>query len=78
MKVKIYTLPSCHFCHEEKAFLKNHNIDFVEINLENNREAQDEMIRVSGQMGVPVTVIDSTTIAGFNREVLAKKLGIKE
>lgn len=78
MNVTIYTLPTCHFCHEEKEFLKEHKVDFKEVSLENNKEAQDEMIKVSGQMGTPVSVIDGKVVVGFDREKLIELLGIKE
>ena len=39
-----------------------------------DRDKAKEMIQKSGQMGVPVIIIDSEIIVGFNQAVLDKAL----
>lgn len=60
-------------------FLKQNNIEFEEINVSEDEKAQEEMIKKSGQMGVPVMDIDGQIIIGFDREKISKilKLNIK-
>ena len=75
--VKIYTTSTCHFCIMAKAFFKENNIEFEEINLEGNEAAQKEMIEKSGQMGVPVIDIDGKIIIGFNQPEIKKALNME-
>lgn len=77
MIVKIYSTPSCIYCHNLKEFFKEKNIEFEEINVAEDKEALKEMIKKSGQMGVPVTEINDKVIVGFNKEKISEMLGIK-
>lgn len=74
MEVKIYTTPTCPWCKKTKAFLKENKIDYKEIDVGSDDAASKEMIKKSGQMGVPVVDIDGTIIAGFDEEKLRKAL----
>jgi len=67
-KVKIYSTPSCPYCIMAKEFFKENNIDFEDFNVAENQEAREEMIEKSGQMGVPVIIIDNEVIVGFDKE----------
>ena len=40
-----------------------------------DRAAADEMVRVSGQRGVPVTVIDGRVVVGYDQQMLTQLLG---
>jgi len=42
-----------------------------------DRAAADEMVRLTGQLGVPVTVIDGQVVVGFNRPLLEQLLASK-
>jgi glutaredoxin-like YruB-family protein len=78
-KVKIYSTPTCPYCHAEKEYLKEKKIKFEDIDVSKDQAAAEEMIEKSGQMGVPVTIIDNTTvIIGFDRAALKKALNIKD
>ncbi len=75
--ITIYTTPTCVYCKMIKAFFKEHNVSFEEINVSGNTEAQEEMIKKSGQMGVPVIDIEGKIIVGFDQRELSEILGIK-
>ena len=77
-KVKVYSTPACPFCAMTKNFLREHGIEFEDINVQENYEAAREMIRISGQTGVPVTEIDGEVIIGFNEKRLREELDIDE
>jgi len=77
MTVKIYTTTVCPFCHMAKDFLKTNNIKFEEVNLENNPKAVEEMIKKSGQTGVPVLDINGTIVIGFDVEKIKKALKLR-
>jgi glutaredoxin-like YruB-family protein len=77
MKVKIYSTPSCSHCQHAKEFFKENNVEFEDVNVQENQEAAKEMIEKSGQQGVPVIVIDDKwdeAIVGFNEGKLKEKL----
>lgn len=77
MSVKIYSTSSCPWCNVAKDFLRKHKIKFEDINVGENKKGAEEMIKKSGQMGVPVIDVDGTIIIGFNEQALRKALNIK-
>jgi len=74
--VTIYSTPSCHFCHMAKEFFKEKNIPYTEHDVAGDMERRKEMIDKSGQMGVPVIIIDNDLIVGFNKPKISELLGI--
>lgn len=74
--IKVFTTKFCPYCISLKEFLKEHNIEFQEVNVENDEQGLKEMVEKSGQMGVPVTVIDGNVVVGFDRERIKKLLNI--
>jgi len=74
MSVKIYTTSWCPYCEMAKNFFKENKIKFEEINVQDNLEAAKEMIKKSGQTGVPVIDINGKIIVGFNVEQIKKAL----
>ena len=75
-KVKIYTTPSCPWCHKVKEFFKENKVKFTDINVAEDEKARNDMIEKSGQMGVPVVDIDGEIIVGFDEPALKKALKI--
>ena len=75
-QVKVYSTSTCSYCVRAKQFLKENNIAFEDIDVASNEVAGEEMIRISGQMGVPVLDIEGTFIVGFDRERIKEALGI--
>ena len=75
-EVTIYSTPTCHFCHLAKDFFKEKNIVFMDYDVSSNLEKRKEMIEKSGQMGVPVILIDDKIIIGFNEPEIVKLLGL--
>lgn len=76
MSVTIYSTPSCGFCVKVKDYLKSKNVPFTDINVANDPGKAEEMVRKSGQMGVPVVDINGKIIVGFNRPEIDKALGL--
>ena len=66
MKIKVYSTPSCPYCNMTKQFLREHNIEFEDIDVSQDQAAAIEMVQKSGQMGVPVIDIDGEIIIGFD------------
>ena len=79
MKVQIYSTPTCIYCDKAKALFKENDIKYEEFNVKEDLEKRKQMIEISGQMGVPVIVVnDSDVFVGFDRPGLTKALNIKE
>lgn len=74
-KIEIYSTPSCHFCHMAKEFFASNGVVYTEYNVAADLEKRKEMMELTGQMGVPVIVIDGDWTVGFNKVDIAKKLG---
>ncbi len=74
--VKVYSTPTCPWCKKTKEWLKQNNIPFEDLNVAENEQARNEMIKKSDQMGVPVVDIDGTIIMGFDMEEMKKALKI--
>jgi len=74
--VTIYSTPTCHFCRLAKDFFKANNVAYTEYDVANNLEKRKEMIEKSGQMGVPVIIIDNELIVGFDKPQISKMLGL--
>ena len=75
-KVTVYSTPSCPFCIRAKQFLMDNSIDFTNYDVGSDKAKADEMIKKSGQMGVPVLDIEGEIIVGFDKEKIKEVLGI--
>lgn len=76
-KVTIYSTPTCPFCVRVKKFLSDNKIEFRDIDVSADESMVEEMVKRSGQMGVPVVDIDGEVIVGFDKGRIAELLGIK-
>ncbi len=75
-KIKVYSTPTCPWCNIAKQFFKEHKIEFEEIDVSQDNLAAQEMVKKSGQMGVPVIEIDNKIIIGFNEQKIRDSLDI--
>lgn len=74
--VSIYTTETCGYCRLAKEFFQKNNIQYTEYDVGRDLEKRQEMIEKSGQMGVPVIMVGSDIVVGFNKPRLAELLGI--
>jgi len=75
--VKIYSTPACVYCKTLKGYLSKHEIKFEDIDVSKDQKAMEHMVKVSGQMGVPVVEIDKEVIIGFDKQKIDELLKIK-
>lgn len=73
--VKIYSTPTCPYCVRAKAYLDSKSIQYENYDVSSDKEKLDEMVKISGQMGVPVLDIDGNIIIGFDKEKIDSLLG---
>jgi glutaredoxin-like YruB-family protein len=74
MAITLYSTPSCSYCRLVKDWLKQRNVRFDEYNVASDQRRAEEMVRKSGQMGVPVTDVNGRIIIGFNTSALEQAL----
>ncbi len=74
MSVTIYTTPSCGYCRIAKDYFRKNGISYSEHDVAADPHRAEEMLRKSGQMGVPVIDVHGKIIVGFNRGEIEKAL----
>lgn len=77
MTVKVYSTPGCPYCKMAKEYFASKGVEFEEIDVSQNKEASQEMVKTSGQMGVPVIIIDGKVIVGFDKAKIDGLIGGK-
>ncbi|MGB2705513.1 MAG: glutaredoxin domain-containing protein [Candidatus Omnitrophota bacterium] len=75
-KVTIYSTPTCPYCIRTKKFLEDNNVAFEDIDVSSDPVKAEEMVKKTGQMGVPVLDIEGNIIVGFDKEAIQKALNI--
>jgi len=75
--IKIYSRPGCSYCEDAKFFFEKNGIYYEEINIDEDEGRLNEMLKKSGQLGVPVIEISGDIVIGFNPEKLKKLKGGK-
>jgi glutaredoxin-like YruB-family protein len=78
MIVKVYSTPTCPYCKLAKDFLNEKNIAFSDVDVSSDSASANDMVKKSGQMGVPVIDVDGQIIVGWNKTALQEALGMKE
>mgnify|MGYP001570629881 CR=1 FL=1 len=60
-----------------KAYFDQKGVKYTEKDVMTDHVAQEEMIKKSGQLGVPVLDIEGTIIVGFDKSAINEAAGIK-
>jgi glutaredoxin 3 len=77
MKITIYSTRQCPYCVMLKRWLDEKSIEYTNYNVDENPVAAQNMVRLSGQMGVPFSTVEygdkkMEKILGFDREKFEK------
>jgi glutaredoxin-like YruB-family protein len=75
-RVTVYSTPSCPYCNKLKQYLNKHGVRYTDVNVAANPAAAEEMVRKSGQRGVPQTDINGRIIIGFDVPKISRLLDI--
>ncbi len=75
--VTIYSTPTCHFCQMAKDFFAEKGVQYTGFDVASDAAKREEMIQLTGQLGVPVIQIGDSIMVGFDRQKIAAKLGIE-
>ncbi len=74
--VKVFSTPTCPYCHMAKDYLKNKKVLFEDIDVSQDQNQARAMVERSGEMGVPQLWIDDQIVIGFNKPVIDELLGL--
>jgi glutaredoxin-like YruB-family protein len=74
MSVIVYSTPSCPYCTMVKSLLKKKQVPFEDYDVSRDDRRAEEMIRKSGQMGVPVTDINGSILVGYRPAEIERAL----
>ncbi len=77
MKILVFTTPTCPHCRATKQYLRQRGIPFKEVDVSRDKHAARDMVKRSGQSGVPVIEINGKIVVGFNRPKIDKLLGLR-
>jgi glutaredoxin 3 len=75
-RVLVFTTPSCPWCTRAKSYLRERHVAFREVDVSRDPAAARDLVRRTGQMGVPVIEIDGRPVVGFDRPRIDRLLGL--
>ena len=70
----VYSTPTWPFCRRAKQYLQEKGVKFTDIDVARDKEKAREMVKLSGQMGVPVILVDGQLVIGFDQHKLEELL----
>ena len=75
-KVIVFSTPTCSWCNKLKTYLRQHSVKFRDVDVSRDQAAARDLVKRTGQMGVPVTLINNRPIIGFDKPQIDRMLGI--
>ncbi len=76
-RVLVFTTPTCPWCARAKSYLRSNGVAFREVDVSADPAAARDLVRRTGQIGVPVVEIDGRPIVGFNQARIDELLGLR-
>lgn len=75
-KFKMYMTGICPYCHMAERYLKSKGVSEIEkIRVDQNPDARDEMMRITGRRTVPQIFAGQTHIGGYDDLVALDRAG---
>jgi glutaredoxin 3 len=75
-RVVVFTTPTCTYCRAAKKYFREQGVPFKDVDVSRDSSAARDMVRRSGQQGVPVIDIGGKIIVGFDRPKIDRLLGL--
>ncbi|HRW47274.1 MAG: NrdH-redoxin [Caldilinea sp.] len=76
-KVIVFSTPTCSYCNAAKSYFRQKGVKYRDVDVSRDPAAARDMVRRSGQQGVPVIDIGGKVIIGFDRPKINQLLGLK-
>ena len=77
-RVIVFSTPTCSYCNMAKQYFRRNKIRFKDVDVSRDEAAARDLVRRTGQMGVPVIDINGKLIVGFDKPQINRLLDIKE
>jgi glutaredoxin-like YruB-family protein len=74
----IFSTSTCSWCRRAKRYFREKGVSFKEINVERDPAAARDLVRKTGQSGVPVIKIGNAWIVGFDKERIDRELARRD
>lgn len=75
-RVIVYSSPTCVWCMRAKTYLRTRGVPFRDVDVSRDPAAARNLVRRTGQMGVPVIEVDGRPIVGFDQARIDTALGL--
>lgn len=75
-RVIVFSTPTCVHCNHAKRYLRERGVRFRDVDVSKDPVAARDMVRRSGQQGVPVIEINGRVVVGFNKPEVDRLLGL--
>jgi glutaredoxin 3 len=75
-RVVVFSTPTCPHCRTAKRYLQQKGVSFTDIDVSRDQSAARDMVRISGQQGVPVITVGGRPVVGFDRQKIDQLLGL--
>ncbi|TKJ45294.1 NrdH-redoxin [Candidatus Aerophobetes bacterium Ae_b3b] len=75
-RVILFSSGSCPWCSQAKSYLRQKGVRVKEVRVDEDPDAAKDVVRMTGQMSVPVLLIGSTKVVGFDKGRIDRLLGL--
>jgi glutaredoxin 3 len=75
-RVVMFSTPTCTYCKKAKKYFREKQIPFRDVDVSRDQAAARDMVKRSGQQGVPQIQIGSKMIIGFDRPKIDRLLSL--
>lgn len=75
-RVLVFSTPTCTYCNQAKRYFREKGVRFKDVDVSKDPAAARDMVRMSGQQGVPVIKIGSKVLVGFNKPEIDRLLDL--
>ncbi len=76
-RVIVFSTPTCPWCSRAKTYLRSRGVAFRDVDVSRDAAAARDLVRRTGQIGVPVIEIDGRPIVGFDQRRIDAALGLQ-
>ena len=66
-RITVYTSPACHWCRTAKRYIEGRGLVYQEVNIIDDPRGRQEMVRMTGQYGVPVIRVGERSMTGWDK-----------
>jgi len=76
-RVILFNTAGCPWCARAKSYLRQNGVRVKEVRVDKDPDAAKDVVRMTGQMGVPVLLIGRAKVVGFDKGKIDRLLGLK-